>query len=54
MEQKDFMALVEKMRKAQVEFFKTRDRDVLHESKRLERQVDEEIRKFNSPQGNLF
>lgn len=36
----DFRALVRAMRKAQIAYFRTRDRVVLDESKRLEREVD--------------
>ena len=36
----DFEALVREMRKAQKEFFRTRARDVLEKSKRLEHKVD--------------
>ena len=37
---KHFVETVRMMREAQVEFFKTRGREVLQESKRLEREVD--------------
>lgn len=47
---KDFMKLVEDMRNAQKEYFRTRSRDVLEKSKQLERQVDAEIEK--AKQGN--
>lgn len=36
----DFETLVRNMRAAQKKFFRTRDRNVLEESKRLERDVD--------------
>ena len=36
----DFEALVAKMRDAQKRYFKTRDREVLQEAWRLEREVD--------------
>ena len=65
-----FMQLVREMRKAQQEYFKTRDRDVLAKSKQLEKRVDDEIKKeealanntqelgkialFNSRQQKLF
>lgn len=66
----EFMQLVREMRKAQKEYFKTRDRDVLAKSKQLEKRVDDEIKKeeavaenqeqldkialFNSRQQKLF
>ena len=40
MTDKEFIDLVEKMRAKQKEYFATRDRAVLQESKKLERQVD--------------
>ena len=36
------------MRKAQKNYFKTRDRDALNASKEIEKQVDEEINRVNS------
>ena len=66
----EFMQLVREMRKAQKEYLKTRDRDVLAKSKQLEKRVDNEIKKeealanntqeldkialFNSRQQKLF
>lgn len=66
----EFMQLVREMRKAQKEYFKTRDKDVLAKSKQLEKRVDDEIKKeevvaenqeqldkiaqFNSRQQKLF
>lgn len=66
----EFMQLVREMRKAQKEYFKTRDRDVPAKSKQLEKRVDDEIKKeeglanntqeldkvalFNSRQQKLF
>ena len=41
----EFMQLVREMRKAQKEYFNTRDRDVLAKSKQLEKRVDDEIKK---------
>ena len=35
------------MRKAQKNYFKTRDRDALNVSKEIEKQVDEEINRVN-------
>lgn len=40
----EFMQLVREMRKAQKEYFKTRDKDVLAKSKQLEKRVDDEIK----------
>ena len=69
-EMTEFMQLVREMRKAQKEYLKTRDRDVLAKSKQLEKRVDNEIKKeealanntqeldkialFNSRQQKLF
>lgn len=38
-----FVELVARMRNAQREYFKTRDREVLSQSKKLEKQVDQYI-----------
>lgn len=46
----DFIALVKRMRKAQRDYFRTRDRAVLDLAQRLERAVDEAL----SEQGSLF
>ena len=51
MTEADFRALVCRMRKAQRDYFRTRDRVILDESKRLEREVDAEI---GSDQPSLF
>ena len=40
--------MVCRMRKAQKNYFKTRDRDVLIVSKEIERQVDAEINRVNT------
>ena len=40
--------MVCRMRKAQKNYFKTRDRDALIVSKEIERQVDEEINRVNT------
>jgi len=51
-----FIETVERMRSAQVEYFRTRSREVLQESKILERQVDATIRAYrqdNSGQVSL-
>ena len=43
----DFFNLVTKMRDKQKEYFRTRSASVLQESKRLEKQVDDEIQRVN-------
>ena len=45
MTNEEFSALVRDMRTAQNEYFKTRSKDALNKSKRLERQVDEALHK---------
>ena len=48
----EFVLLVKRMRECQKEYFRTRDKDVLQESKSLEKKVDSCIdRKLN---GSLF
>lgn len=47
MNAKDFFALVSRMRDKQKEYFRTRSTSVLQESKRLEKQVDDEIKRVN-------
>ena len=42
-----FVAMVEQMRVLQKEYFKTRDRGILQQSKNAEREVDEAIKKLN-------
>lgn len=42
---KDFFDLVARMRDKQKEYFRTRSGSVLKESKQLEKQVDEEIKR---------
>ena len=42
-----FFDMVCRMRKAQKNYFKTRDRDALNVSKEIEKQVDEEIIRVN-------
>lgn len=44
---KDFFDLVARMRDKQKEYFRTRSASVLKESKRLEKQVDEEIKRVS-------
>ena len=48
MNSRDFFDMVCRMRKAQKNYFKTRDRDALIVSKEIERQVDEEINRVNT------
>lgn len=43
-----FFRLVERMRKAQKEYFKYRTSTFLNESKRLEKEVDDEISRVNN------
>lgn len=50
---KDFIELVKKMRDAQKEYFRTRDKVVLAESKKLEKQVDNRINELQN-QTELF
>lgn len=47
MNARDFFNLVTKMRDKQKEYFRTRSASALQESKRLEKQVDEEIQRVN-------
>lgn len=42
-----FFRLVERMRNKQKEYFRTKSKAVLNESKQLEREVDGEIQKAN-------
>ena len=49
MDYDSFRDLVRRMRDAQKEYFKTRDKDVLRKSKDLERQVDLELQSDNNP-----
>lgn len=44
---RDFFTLVTRMRDKQKEYFRTRSASVLQESKRLEKQVDDEIQRVN-------
>lgn len=44
---KDFFDLVTRMRDKQKEYFRTRSASVLKESKELEKQVDEEIKRVS-------
>lgn len=47
MDAKEFFGRVERMRKAQKEYFRTRLGRALIESKRLEREIDAEIERVN-------
>lgn len=57
---KEFFEKVEKMREAQKNYFKTRSSMALQLSKRLEKEIDEEIARANkvinkpNPQSSLF
>ncbi len=50
----DFEKLVDEMRSAQINYFRTRSKDVLQQSKQLERRVDEYLREKESNQQTLF
>lgn len=52
----EFLELVQEMRKKQKEFFRTRDANVLNESKELEKQVDGKIESLQEDRlgGSLF
>lgn len=43
MKPQEFFELVSKMRDLQKQYFATRDRQILQQSKQVERQIDEEI-----------
>lgn len=47
MNSRTFFDMVCRMRKAQKNYFKTRDRDVLNISKGFEKTIDEEINRVN-------
>lgn len=49
MDYDSFRDLVRRMRDAQKEYFKTRDKDVLRKSKDLERQVDLALQEDQEP-----
>jgi hypothetical protein len=46
MDFKEFLELVKKMRDKQKEYFRTRNKEVLAEAKRLEKEVDEQILRY--------
>lgn len=48
MKSKEFFDLVSRMRTVQKEYFKTRDKTILGESKALEFMVDREIERVNN------
>lgn len=50
----EFVDKVSEMRNAQKSYFRTRSREFLERSKRLEREVDTVIAAFYNPQGDLF
>lgn len=54
MTEPEFYKLVEEMRLAQIDYFRTRDKDCLSRSKSLERKVDKQIEEFKKKQGSLF
>lgn len=51
---REFADLVQRMRNAQVEYFRTRSNNALSESKRLERRVDLELKALADKQPRLF
>lgn len=53
MNDEQFKALVNKMRQAQKEYFRTRSSQSLERSKKLEREVDQELQRSDR-QGELF
>lgn len=56
MSHQEFIELVSKMRSLQKAYFRTRDREILTQSKAAEAAVDREIREMTSPhkQTSLF
>lgn len=54
MTEKEIIRLAEKMRRAQKDYFATRSRSVLNESKALERQLDEAILDYNHQNPQLL
>lgn len=52
----EFIVLVGRMREKQKEYFRTRSKEVLLESKQLEREVDKVLDDwmYNDEQGDLF
>lgn len=50
---KDFVDLVAQMREKQKFYFKTRDRQVMLDSKRLESEVDKMLEKFRMAEDQL-
>lgn len=50
----EFINLVEEMRSAQKEYFRTRSTTSLNRSKQLEREVDTKIKELSNKQTNLF
>ena len=50
----EFVKLVYEMRKAQKEYFRTRSKEVLQQSKQLERRVDTLLAEYDNPQKDLF
>lgn len=50
----EFVKIVYEMRKAQKEYFRTRSKEVLLQSKQLERRVDTLLAEYDNPQKDLF
>ncbi len=51
---RDFVRVVADMRQCQRRYFQTRDRDVLQEAKRLEREVDALVERFRAEPKDTF
>ena len=51
---KEFIRKVAFMREAQQLYFEKRDKSVLHDAKKLEREVDKAIKEINDTQKQLF
>jgi|TARA_Y100000296_G_scaffold33048_1_gene38269 hypothetical protein len=54
MKLEEFAALVNKMRQAQKEYFRTRSLSAIDSAKKLEREVDKALAHINDKQGDLF
>ena len=54
MKLEEFVSLVDQMRSAQRNYFRTRSHDVLSQSKELERRVDKAIADHKNKQKELF
>lgn len=52
--EKQIISATKEMRKAQKEYFRTRDKNALKRSKALENMVDELLAKYDNQQKELF